>query len=117
MPVVPMFTRELRRRRLATAPTLGHARLGRAIHAARGRRGARPRGRGGGGSSTGRLVDWTVCSSACEDVDAVDLELDSDQRLAMVEVLLRPAVIRGSWWWWCSDRVDAVEGDPPQPDG
>ena len=51
-----------------------------------------------------------------EDVDAVDVELDSDQRL-MVVVLLRPAVIRGSWWWWCSDRVDAVEGDPPQPDG
>ena len=95
MPVVPMFTRELRRRRLATAPTVGHARLGRAIHAARGRRGAgplrpavirgswtgcssdrsdqglmvvvvlRPSGRGRGRpAATGRLVDWTVCSSA-----------------------------------------------------
>ena len=73
----------------------GHARLGRAIHAARGRRGARPRGRGGATSpspsgalhepdahrlqrlpvelvhedaveaaATGRLADWTVCSSA-----------------------------------------------------
>jgi hypothetical protein len=90
MPVVPMFTREPRRGRLATAPTVGHARLGRAIHAAR--------------------------------PHAVDVELDSDQRL-MVLLLgrrgagpLRPAVIRGSWWWWCSDRVDAVEGDPPQPD-
>jgi hypothetical protein len=54
-------------------------------------------------------------SAAPSTPHAVDVELDSDQRL-MVLLLLRPAVIRGSWWWWCSDRVDAVEGDPPQPD-
>ena len=66
MPVVPMFTREPRRRRLATAPTVGHARLGRAIHAARGRRGT--------GRTTRSTWSSTWCRSTWVDVDAVEGE-------------------------------------------
>ena len=47
-------------------------------------------------------------SAAPSTPHAVDVELDSDQRL-MVVLLLRPAVIRGSWTGYSSDRVDAVE--------
>ena len=54
-------------------------------------------------------------SAAPSTPHAVDVELDSDQRL-MVLLLLRPAVIRGSWWCCCSDRVDAVEVERPQTD-
>ena len=55
-PVVPMFPREPRRRRLATAPTVGHARLGR----------AHPR-------RTWSTWSWTVISaSGCCCSDRVD---------------------------------------------
>ena len=81
MPVVPMFTREPRRRRLATAPTVGHARLGRAIHAARGRRGVRrgatwTRSRGSGRKRTSSGLDGLLIG--VEDLAAVGVELAVD---------------------------------------